>query len=208
MSTTARDPAQSRQPITEDDRMTDAVAGDAKAKLESFLDEYWPDWRTVYATLRSDAAGGVTSGAATPQEQVAWWEEQCRLKMARIEELGDQIKARDAQLFELERRARHDAQPVAATAHEPVAWRWIDPLIKEFVYDEVKPIEPVPLDTLEPLYLDVAQRGSNPEVVAAVQDAISKHPHFNGGSVTAFGFANTAIDAYTLAISSTQDQTP
>jgi hypothetical protein len=161
MSTTARDPAQSRQPITEDDRMTDAVAGDAKAKLESFLDEYWPDWRTVYATLRSDAAGGVTSGAATPQEQVAWWEEQCRLKMARIEELGDQIKARDAQLFELERRARHDAQ-----------------------------------------------RGSNPEVVAAVQDAISKHPHFNGSSVTAFGFANTAIDAYTLAISSTQDQTP
>lgn len=48
-----------------------AVAGDAKAKLESFLDEYWPGWRTVYATLRSDAAGGVTSGAATARDSNA-----------------------------------------------------------------------------------------------------------------------------------------
>jgi hypothetical protein len=189
------------------DKYQDGLDKCLASGYEEFGPKFIREREMVIRALRIQAACDGDA-AATPQEQVAWWEEQCRLKMARIEELGDQIKARDAQLFELERRARHDAQPVAATAHEPVAWRWIDPLIKEFVYDEVKPIEPVPLDTLEPLYLDVAQRGSNPEVVAAVQDAISKHPHFNGGSVTAFGFANTAIDAYTLAISSTQDQTP
>src|SRR5687768_3463639 len=33
------------------------------------------------------------------------------------------------------------------------------------------------------------------EVVAAVQKAIMAHPHFEGGSCTAFGFANTAMKA-------------
>jgi hypothetical protein len=31
-----------------------------------------------------------------------------------------------------------------------------------------------------------------------------KHPHFEGGPATAFGFANTAIDAYTTALTSTE----
>jgi hypothetical protein len=48
----------------------------------------------------------------------------------------------------------------------------------------------------------------HPEVVAAVQQAIMKHPHFEGGSATAFGFANTAIDAYLSALSSTHHRTP
>jgi len=43
----------------------------------------------------------------------------------------------------------------------------------------------------------------HPEVVAAVQQALMKHPHFEGGPAMAFGFANTAIDAYRVAVSST-----
>jgi hypothetical protein len=47
-----------------------------------------------------------------------------------------------------------------------------------------------------------AQARRDPEVVAAVQQAIMKHPHFEWGACTAFGLANTAIDAYALAVSS------
>jgi hypothetical protein len=42
------------------------------------------------------------------------------------------------------------------------------------------------------------------EVVAAVQEAIQKHPHWKpglGSSAFAFGLANTAIDAYRVALS-------
>lgn len=53
-----------------------------------------------------------------------------------------------------------------------------------------------------------AQRQRDPEVVAAVQRALMKHPHFTGGPQTAFGFANTAIDAYTLAMTSTTRRGP
>ena|SRR5687768_17545 len=38
------------------------------------------------------------------------------------------------------------------------------------------------------------------EVVAAVQKAIMAHPHFEGGSCTAFGFANTAMKAAIAAL--------
>ena len=48
------------------------------------------------------------------------------------------------------------------------------------------------------------QYARNPEVAAAVQQAIMKHPHWSGGSAFAFGLANTAIDAFTVAISSAQ----
>jgi len=51
---------------------------------------------------------------------------------------------------------------------------------------------------------NVAQRKRDPAVVAAVQQAIMSHPHFVLGAATAFGLANTAIDAYTLALSSTE----
>lgn len=46
------------------------------------------------------------------------------------------------------------------------------------------------------------QSPRDPEVVAKVQQALMKHPHFKGNSATAFGFANTAIDAYAVAVSS------
>lgn len=54
----------------------------------------------------------------------------------------------------------------------------------------------------------LAQGKRDPAVVAAVQQALMKHPHFHGNAASAFGFANTAIDAYTVAISSTDEQTP
>lgn len=47
-------------------------------------------------------------------------------------------------------------------------------------------------------------RSRDPAVVAAVQQALMRHPFFEGNSAIAFGFANTAIDAYRIALSSTE----
>jgi hypothetical protein len=44
------------------------------------------------------------------------------------------------------------------------------------------------------------QSARDPEAVAAAQQAIMKHPYFIGHAASAFGLANTAIDAYTLAL--------
>jgi hypothetical protein len=40
----------------------------------------------------------------------------------------------------------------------------------------------------------------DPKIVASVQQALMRHPHFAGGSALAFGFANTALDAFILAL--------
>lgn len=56
-----------------------------------------------------------------------------------------------------------------------------------------------------------AQGRPHPEVVAAVQEAIMRHPFWKpglGSSGFAFGLANTAIDAYLAALSSTDGNTP
>jgi hypothetical protein len=47
----------------------------------------------------------------------------------------------------------------------------------------------------------------DPEKVAAIQQAIMKHPHFDGGEVLAFGLANTALDAATRVNSPAQRST-
>ena len=50
---------------------------------------------------------------------------------------------------------------------------------------------------------EFAQKEKDPEVVAAVQRALMDHPYFKGSEVHAFGLANTAIGAFTSAVSST-----
>lgn len=42
---------------------------------------------------------------------------------------------------------------------------------------------------------DRTQPNIAPEDAAAAQQAIMRHPHFDGNSATAFGFANTALKA-------------
>jgi hypothetical protein len=67
-------------------------------------------------------------------------------------------------------------------------------------------LDPLPTDKYvvdDPWYRP-AQGTPDPEVVAAVQEAIMKHPFWKpglGSSGFAFGLANTAIEAYVSALS-------
>ena len=95
-----------------DDRYSPVTKSDLQATYNDLL-ALQDQTDQVPLTTALDAVGAALRSldvAATPQEKIAWWEEQCRLQLNSIEELGDQIKARDAQLFEMERQARNAAQ--------------------------------------------------------------------------------------------------